>query len=787
MNTDPRSTDSRAAYPTHTRSTTRGGYAAAFILYVFSAWISPPHASAQASLIVTITSPSSGSIVGGTITVRADVTQLGSLTVAGVQFKVDNVNIGSEDRLAPYSVAWNTATVSNGSHSVTAVARDAVGLQWTSDPVTVTVDNTPPAVSINQAPGQADPTNVSPINFTVAFSEPVSGFGAAGVTITGTAGGTKTVTVTGGPSTYNVAVSGMTNGTVIATIAAFVARDAAQNGNTASTSTDNTVTFSTVATRFENTDPSIAYIDGSTSSGVAPDWWHGSRSREWSGDTASFNRAPGARATFTFTGTWVRWIGFRAPWAGIGRVFLDGAFAGEFDLYSAAELVQATIFTATSLVPGSHTLIVEVTGLKNPSAVDTAVVVDAFDVGPSAPPPIAGTRSQETASSVAYTAGWTQGDRSAAWSGGTAATSTTVAARATFVFTGTSVSWIGLRGPQTGIARVFLDGAFHAQVDTYSPNDFQGIVYTATGLAAASHTLAIEVTGLKNSAAANHLLVVDAFDVGSRFEDVDPSIVYTLSDPGARWVLEHTQKAWSGTSANTGTGTAALSATAGARAEFTFTGTQVTWIGFRGPIAGIADVYLDGGFVATLDLYSPTEALRTAVFTRTGLVAGQHTLRIDVTGRQNPSAGGSYVVVDALDVTLPSPAPPVTRIQQTDPSVVYTSASDWTQSGPDNFDSGGSVAFSVTAAAQAELTFTGTSIRVLGHRRRDSGIVRVYLDGALVGDIDTYAALQDEFQAVLFSRTALTPGEHRVTIVVTGLKNPSSPSAMIVLDAFDVY
>jgi hypothetical protein len=45
-------------------------------------------------------------------------------------------------------------------------------------------------------------------------------------------------------TTYNVAVSGMTNdGTVIASIAANVAEDAAGNDNVASTSTDNTVTY----------------------------------------------------------------------------------------------------------------------------------------------------------------------------------------------------------------------------------------------------------------------------------------------------------------------------------------------------------------------------------------------------------------------------------------------------------------------------------------------------------------------------------------------------------------
>src|SRR5438309_3313852 len=102
------------------------------------------------SLIVTVTSPASGSTVSGTVPVSASVTSVGSLTVRGVQFKLDGANLGAEDTTAPYSVSWNTTTASNGSHTLTAVATDLLGGTWTSDPVTVTVfnDTTPPTVSI---------------------------------------------------------------------------------------------------------------------------------------------------------------------------------------------------------------------------------------------------------------------------------------------------------------------------------------------------------------------------------------------------------------------------------------------------------------------------------------------------------------------------------------------------------------------------------------------------------------------------------------------------------------
>src|SRR5437773_124788 len=233
-------------------------YAIALSAMVGGGLIAPQPAQAQlSSLIVTITSPADGSPVSGTIPVTASVTIIGALTVAGVQFKLDGNNLGAEDTSAPYSVPWNTTTASNGSHTLTAVAREGLlGTLWTSDPVRVTVSNdiTRPTVTINQAAGQADPTSSSPINFTAVFSEAVSGFTGTDVTIGGTAGGTKTVTVSGGPSTYTVAVSGMSSaGTVIATIAAGMATDAAGNLNTASTSTDNSVSF----TPPDTTPPSV--------------------------------------------------------------------------------------------------------------------------------------------------------------------------------------------------------------------------------------------------------------------------------------------------------------------------------------------------------------------------------------------------------------------------------------------------------------------------------------------------------------------------------------------------
>jgi hypothetical protein len=489
--------------------------------------LSSPEASAQ---VVTITSPAAGSTVAGTIPVRAEVNWVGRI-VAGVQFRLDGANLGAEDPSAPYEVPWDTRTTTNGVHTLTAIARDMVGLQYSSNPVPVTVSN-----------GQA------------------------------------------------------------------------------------------TETRVEETDLATRYSTG---------WYHYLDDRPFSGGTAAVSPKTDSGAMFSFVGTSVKWIGFRGPQTGIALVFLDGSFVAQVDTYSATEEVKAVIFSAENLAYGSHQLSIEVTGLKNPAAWDSAVMVDAFDVGPASPPPTfrSGRRSEETTSSVSYTSGWNQGNRTTAWSGGTAATSTTAGARATFAFTGTSVSWIGMRGPSAGIARVFVDGIFRGEVDLYESTRLQAIVFGVSGLAYTSHTMVIEATGLHNSAATDSLVVVDAFDTRARFEETNSAIAYT-----EHWELTMS-RAWSEQ-------TAVYTDVPGARAAFSFTGTSVRWIGYRGPLGGISRVYLDGTFMAEIDTYAADDTAQGITYEATGLAPGSHVLTIEATGQKNPLSQYPFTAVDAFDINF---------------------------------------------------------------------------------------------------------------------------------------
>ena len=94
---------------------------------------------------VSITSPSMLSVLTGTITVSATASD--DVGVVGVQFLLDDSALGAEVKTAPYSVPWDTTKVSNGNHTLTAVARGGAGYTATGAPVVVLVNNSVGGVS----------------------------------------------------------------------------------------------------------------------------------------------------------------------------------------------------------------------------------------------------------------------------------------------------------------------------------------------------------------------------------------------------------------------------------------------------------------------------------------------------------------------------------------------------------------------------------------------------------------------------------------------------------------
>jgi hypothetical protein len=109
-------------------------------------------------------------------------------------------------------------------------------------------DTTKPMVTVNQASGQIDPAPVPssavPVQFTVQFSEPVTGFTLGDVSWTGSTATGITASLSGSGSAYTIKVTASSTGTLLPSIPAGACIDSAYNPNTASTGTTPSVTAS---------------------------------------------------------------------------------------------------------------------------------------------------------------------------------------------------------------------------------------------------------------------------------------------------------------------------------------------------------------------------------------------------------------------------------------------------------------------------------------------------------------------------------------------------------------
>jgi hypothetical protein len=94
-----------------------------------------------------VTTPTTGAKVGGpSATLGANPSDLGS-GVATVQFRVDGTPVGTVSA-SPWLLSWNASSTPSGPHTIDAVVTDAAGNSTTTAGVPVTVDSTPPSVTL---------------------------------------------------------------------------------------------------------------------------------------------------------------------------------------------------------------------------------------------------------------------------------------------------------------------------------------------------------------------------------------------------------------------------------------------------------------------------------------------------------------------------------------------------------------------------------------------------------------------------------------------------------------
>ena len=108
--------------------------------------------------------------------------------------------------------------------------------------------------------------------------------------------------------------------------------------------------------------------------------WSTNRLPAHRGQSARLSMDTAARVELAFTGTGVRFLGYRDEWSGIVDVFVDGRLRATVDTYSKPARAQVEIYAIGGLQDGPHTLTIQPTGRRGPTSGGAWIWVDAFSI-----------------------------------------------------------------------------------------------------------------------------------------------------------------------------------------------------------------------------------------------------------------------------------------------------------------------------------------------------------------------------------------------------------------------
>ena len=106
--------------------------------------------------------------------------------------------------------------------------------------------------------------------------------------------------------------------------------------------------------------------------------WYTSSSRNYSSGSQKYASAFGAKVTATFLGNAVSYIATKASYYGYAKVTLDGV-SSYVSLYRSSLSYRQTVWSASNLAYGNHTLVIEWTG-RSPGS-GSMINLDALDIG----------------------------------------------------------------------------------------------------------------------------------------------------------------------------------------------------------------------------------------------------------------------------------------------------------------------------------------------------------------------------------------------------------------------
>lgn len=286
------------------------------------------------------------------------------------------------------------------------------------------------------------------------------------------------------------------------------------------------------------------------------------------------------------------------------------------------------------------------------------------------------TRINDKNTSITYSGTWTNEDGSWQDYYRTIQKSNTANAYMQYTFTGTDFAILGRMASNCGRADVYIDNVKQTTIDTYkSSTTYKAPLYQKTGLTSGSHTIKLTVLHTKSSSASDYYVYVDTIEYANRTGSTPTPTPVTTSTPTPTPtptsattptptpVIVNDNTTGTGNNQFEYVGSWSYGSQSGAYQndnhwegdtngyyQVRFNGTQIKVYAAKASNHGIAAVSIDGGSETNVDYYASSRQEQALVYTSPTLTAGQHTLKMRVTGTKNASSSGVAIPADRVDI-----------------------------------------------------------------------------------------------------------------------------------------
>lgn len=516
-------------------------------------------------------------------------------------------------------------------------------------------------------------------------------------------------------------------------------------------------------------------------------------SRVWIGDnwttrsdsaasSGQYIRTLSGVAWFPFTGDSVTYQAIAYANGGDVIVTIDGEYQTTLDLFSRAATTRTLSFDG--LGSGAHVL--QIHSYRDHATVDTFTTPGSAPFY-TPPTPTGIIRHEETDPAIRYNgAPLTQTAQS--WvdiahdpaSGGYQLRSATADDVVSMEFEGT---WVGVGlvgGDNAGEAEIFIDGVSQEVVDLYRTEDRPINLYY-DNLISGTHTISVTVLGTSNAFSSGDRVKFDFFETWDGTAMADGTFEADVENTDRLILSEN----WTHRDDATASDGSYIRQQFPVNAWLAFTGesAEIEMIAYSN--GGTTQLYLDGEYQTTIDLYNATVTTRTIAFG--DLDAGPHIVML--------SQERGMATLDTISTPADAPyftpevATGVVRYEENDPALRYNGATHATR--PDSWDtfskdhaSHGYTSRSSTLSDTVTLTFDGTWVSIGLVADPAGGMADVQIDGVSQGIVDTYASSAENL--TLFY-TDLSTDTHTIEVIVLDTANASASNTRIFLDYIDVW